>query len=119
MIVSSARASNAGYSGLEVLFHEASHTLFGQRAEGRLWTELQAAARADGAPLPPELDHALLFYTTGGAVRARLAETGSDYVPYAYSQGLFERAWPAYRPALERAWQPYVDGRAPMGDAVR
>lgn len=119
ILISSARASNVGYSGLEMLFHEASHTVFGPRAGGRLWTELEAAASADGAPLPPEFWHAMLFYTTGSAVKARLAERGTEYEQYLYTEGLIERAWPAYRGPLERLWQPYVDGRVPMAEALQ
>jgi hypothetical protein len=118
ILISSTRASNAGYSGLEILLHEASHTVFGPRAEGRLWTELEAAAKADGAPLPPDFWHAMLFYTTGSAVKDHLLEHGIDYEQYLYAEGLFERAWPAFRPALEQAWQPYIDGRVPMVRAL-
>jgi hypothetical protein len=119
ILISSASRSNAGYSGLEILFHEASHTVFGARTGGRLWAELEAATRADGAPLPPDFEHAMLFYTTGSAVKARLADRGIDYEQYLYTEGLFERAWPAYRGPLERLWQPYVDGRVPMTEALK
>jgi hypothetical protein len=61
----------------------------------------------------------MLFYTTGGAVKAQLAERGIDYEQYLYTEGLFERAWPAYRGSLERLWQPYLDGRVPMTDALQ
>jgi hypothetical protein len=42
-----------------------------------------------------------------------------DYDPYVYSEGLMERSWPAHREVLERVWQPYLDGRFPMADAVQ
>ena len=119
LLVSSIEPSNAGFAALEVVFHEASHTVFGPGSDGRLWTELEAAAKADGAPLPPNFWHAMLFYTTGSAVQARLAERGIDYDQYLYSEGLFDRAWPAYRAPLERLWRPYVDGRAPIGEALK
>lgn len=119
LLISSVVPGNQGYAALEVVFHEASHTVFGPGLDGRLWTELEAAAKADGTPLAPNFWHAMLFYTTGGAVKARLAERGIDYDQFLYSQHLFERAWPAYRPALERVWQPYVDGRVPMAQAVQ
>jgi hypothetical protein len=119
LLVSSIEPANAGYAALEIVFHEASHTVFGPRPTGRLWTELEAAAKATGAPLAPNVWHAMLFYTTGSAVRARLTEQGVDYVQYLYAQGLFERSWPLYREPLERLWQPYVDGRVPMVEAVR
>ena len=118
LLLSSIEPSNAGYAALEIVFHEASHTVFGPRTGGRLWTELEAAARADGAPLPSGFDHAMLFYTTGSAVKARLAERGIAYEPYVYTQGLFERAWPAYRGPLERLWQPHLDGRVPRAEAL-
>jgi hypothetical protein len=51
LLVSSVAPANDGYAALEVLFHEASHTLFGPRVDGQLWTDLRAAAQADGAPL--------------------------------------------------------------------
>lgn len=119
LLVSSIAPANSGYAALEIAFHEASHTVFGPRLNGRLWTELEAAAQSKGAPLGRNFWHALLFYTTGGAVRARLAEQGVDYEQYVYAQGLFERTWPRYREPLERLWQPYVDGRMPMPEAVR
>jgi hypothetical protein len=53
-------------------------------------------------------------------VQARLAEQGvPDYEPYLYREGLFEQSLPAHREALERVWQPYLDGRVPMAEAVR
>lgn len=119
LLVSSIEPSNLGTAALEVVFHEASHTLFGPGHDGRLWTELEAAAKARGEPLPPNFWHAMLFYTTGSAVKARLAERGVAYEPYLYSEGLFERSWPAYQPSLEQLWQPYVDGRVPMAEAVK
>jgi hypothetical protein len=121
LLISSVVPSNAGLAALEIVFHEASHTVFGPNTgpEGRLWTQLEAAAEADGAPLPRDFWHAMLFYTTGSAVKARLAERGIDYEQYLYTAGLFERAWPSYRASLERLWQPYVDGRVPRAEALK
>jgi hypothetical protein len=67
-----------------------------------------------------EFSRLLLLFTTGKAVQARLSEQGvPDYEPYLYREGLFEQSSPAYRGGLERVWQPYVDGRLPMAEAVR
>ena len=61
-----------------------------------------------------------MLYTTGEAVRARLAEQGvRDYSPSAYREGVFEQSSPAYRELVERVWRPYVDGRVPMSEAVK
>jgi hypothetical protein len=117
LLISSIEPSNAGYAALEMVFHEASHTVFGPGLEGPLWTELEAAAKADGAPLAPNFWHAMLFYTTGSAVKARLAERGIDYEQYIYTEGLFERS--GFRQPLERLWQPYVDGRVSRAEALK
>ena len=119
LLVSSVAPANAGYAALEVVFHEASHTVFGPGLDGRLWTELEAAAKADGAPLEPNFWHAMLFYTTGTAVKTRLAERSIDYEPYVYAQGLFERSWPGFRPPLEREWQPHIEGRVSRAEALK
>jgi len=117
--ISSVNPANQGYAALEVVFHEASHTVFGPGLDGQLWIDLEAAAKADGAPLAPNFWHTMLFYTTGSAVEARLAQRGIDYRQYLYSQGLFERAWPGFRRPLERLWQPYLDGRVPRAEALQ
>jgi len=36
-----------------------------------------------------------------------------------YATGLFDRAWPQYRAAIEREWAPYIRGRRPLEEAVR
>jgi len=121
LLVSSVEPANQGYAALEVVFHEASHTLFGPRLDGRLWAEFDAAAKADGLSSELELSfwHSVLFYTTGSAVKARLAERGVTYDQFLYSQKLFQNSWPAFRASLERVWPPYIDGRASMGTAVK
>jgi hypothetical protein len=119
LLISSVAPANMGYAALEIVFHEASHTVFGPGLDGRLWKELEAAEKASGLLLPPDFWHALLFYTTGSAVKARLAERGIDYEQYLYAQNLFERSWPAFRVPLEHTWQTYVDGLEPMAEAVK
>jgi hypothetical protein len=117
LLISSVTPMNAGNAALEVVFHEASHTVFGPGPglKGRLWTEVEAAERADGAPLAGNFWHAMLFYTTGSTVKARLAERGIDYEQYLDSQNLFAN----YREPLARLWQPYLDGRVPRAEALR
>ena len=103
--------ANQGRTALEVLFHEASHGLVGP-----LQQAITAEARMQNRSLPkPDLWHAVLFYTTGAAVKREL---GEGYVPCAYKNGLWARAWPMYREPLERIWQPYVDGKIDRKTAI-
>lgn len=107
-------------SGLEMVFHEAAHTILGP-GNGAVWRALDGAAAALRAEeLPGTLWHPVLFYTTGKVVQALLAERGvANYEPYMYRQGLFERAWPELRQPLEQHWQPYLDGRIELDEAAR
>jgi hypothetical protein len=120
LLISSARPASTGYAALEVLFRQASQTIFGRRAPGPLWQALQQASTSAAKPVPEDFLDLLLLFTTGKAVQARLAEQGvPDYNPYVYNEGLFDRSPPAHREVLERVWQPYVDSRVPMAEAVR
>jgi hypothetical protein len=120
LLISSASPANAGNSGLEVVFHEASHTIFGPRTPGPLWAALQQASSAAAKPLSEDFTHLLLFFTTGKAVQAQLSAQGvQDYDPHVYTEGLVQQSTPAYREALERVWQPYVEGQVSMEEAAR
>jgi hypothetical protein len=103
---------HAGDAALEILFHEASHLLVEPLERG-----LAAAYAARAEPVPPTLWHAVLFYTTGERVRRQL---GAAYVTYADGNDLWTRApdWAAYRPLLERYWQPYLDGTTSFDQAL-
>jgi hypothetical protein len=108
--IASQDARNQGPTGLEIVFHEASHALVRRISESIL-----AECKRQGKVLPrDDLWHAVLFYTTGQAVRRVL----EGHVPYAYRFGLYDRAWPMYRPHLEGVWQTYLDGQTPFDQAV-
>lgn len=103
-------ARQEGNAALEVVFHEASHALVRP-----IHLALDAELAKQGRKLPnPDLWHAVLFYTTGEAMRRELP----GYTPYPEAQGLWERAWPMYIAALREHWQPYLDGKASLEEAV-
>jgi hypothetical protein len=114
--LSSTDPGNQGASGFEILFHEASHAL----AE-RVSDTIARECRERGKPIPRDLWHALLFYTTGEVVQRALkssnAQAGS-YTPYAVREGLYTRGWSGYLLLLERFWQPYLDGKTDFDAAI-
>ena len=112
--IASSREDNHGLPGLETLFHEGAHTLTDKMASA-LWNECKRQKKNCG-----DLWHAVQFYTVGLVVKRALAERGTPgYVPYADRFGLYERGdWPKFRPALERDWQPYLDGKSTFDEAV-
>ncbi|TDX00362.1 hypothetical protein [Dinghuibacter silviterrae] len=108
--VSSTDTANQQLAGLEVVFHEASHALIDSIAAA-----IDEACHRQQKTLPnPSLWHAVLFFTTGEVIR----RYHPGYVPYAYKNGLWKRAWPMYVGPLEREWLPYINGETSLDTAV-
>ena len=127
--ISSLDSRNQGPQALEVLFHEGSHGI----AEAVQRAIIRECRQRD-KPIPRDLWHALVFYTTGEVIRTVLTssstssspsrgEKGSDgassgYNTYAFREGLYQRGWKSYLELLQRFWQPYLDGKATFDDAI-
>lgn len=121
--ISSLDSRNQGPQALEVLFHEGSHGI----AEAVQRAIIRECRQRD-KPIPRDLWHALVFYTTGEVIRTVLTspsrgEKGDDgpssgYNTYAFREGLYERGWKNYLELLQRFWQPYLDGKATFDDAI-
>ena len=109
VIVSSADHGYSSESGLEMLFHEGSHLLV-----GKVEAMIAASANRQEIAVPPRLWHDVLFFTAGRVTRERL---GPAYVPYA-EQPQHAVLAPERIAALERTWQPYLDGETPLEAAV-
>lgn len=123
--VSSADPRNQGPEALEVLFHEASHGISDSVQEA-----IFRECRQREKPIPRDLWHALLFYTTGEVIRPLVltsadnsaafpsGSASSGYVPYAVREGLYKRGWENYLRLLTQYWQPYLDGSVTFDDAI-
>ncbi len=122
--VASGDPRNDGLAGFEILFHEASHALALPVQDA-----IAEACRQRDIPIPRDLWHALVFYTTGEVVRRAAAEgrlqlpgagtKSAAYTPYAYRNNIYSRGWDDYLRVLEKYWQPYLDGRTDFEHAVR
>jgi hypothetical protein len=122
--ISSHDIRNQGIYGFEVLFHESSHALASAVNEA-----IAAEFRNRDKPIPRDLWHALLFYTTGELVRRDLAygtmtlsslqgTDPSNYQPYAARFGLYTGGWDRFRGMLDLYWRPYLDGRVSFDTAI-
>jgi hypothetical protein len=138
--IASTDARNQGSAALEVLFHEASHGIATP-------VELAIAreCRQRDKPIPRDLWHALIFYTTGEVIKpvmdtdgeasddrvvqsesegsnasqgSRHSSQDGDYTPYAHREGLYQRGWENYLQILTRYWHPYLEGRVTFDDAI-
>jgi hypothetical protein len=116
---------NQGAQALEVLFHEASHSI-AEPVQGAIIRECHQRDKA----IPRDLWNALVFYTTGEVIRPVLGSSGATagdqdgsvpgggYTPYAVREGLYQRGWSDYFRLLQKFWQPYLDGSASFDDAI-
>ena len=118
--VSSIDPRNQGPEALELLFHEASHGI-----SDSVQDAIVRECRQRDKPIPRDLWHALLFYTTGQVIRSVMkndqpgAITPADaYTPYAIREGLYKRGWENYLRVLTEYWQPYLDGKVGFDDSI-
>lgn len=125
VVIASTDARNQGSSALEILFHEASHGI----AEP-VQLAINRECRQRDKAIPRDLWHALLFYTTGEVIKPVMnaseaaaaatpgAPPGTEYMPYAFRERLYQRGWDDYLKLLTQFWQPYLDGKTSFDDAI-
>ena len=135
--IASADPRNQGAAALEVVFHEASHGIAIPVDQA-----INRECRQREKPIPRDLWHALIFYTTGEVIKPLMDADGDDssnsgssssngthdasssstqdseYTPYAKREGLYQRGWENYLSLLTRYWQPYLEGRTTFDDAI-
>ena len=113
---------NQGPEALEVLFHEASHDI-ARPVEDAISRE----CRQRDKPIPRDLWHALIFFTTSrsppprhpgrkGKSRRRMMSPPQPHsastVPPGLREKLTQRGWEEYSRLLVIYWQPYLDGKS-------
>ncbi len=125
--IASMDSRNQGPAALEVLFHEASHGI-----AGPVEAAIQRECRQRDKPIPRDLWHALIYYTTGEVLRPVIHEAGDKTpeesggaikpktypVPYALRENLSQRGWEEYLKILTIYWQPYLDGKVTFEDSI-
>jgi hypothetical protein len=125
--ISSTDSRNEGPEALEVLFHEASHDIARPVEEA-----IRRECKQRDKPIPRDLWHALIIYTTGEVLLPVMNEPSAEkgggdaapqrtkpmQVPYALREILSQRGWEQYHLLLSLYWQPYLDGKVNFDDAI-
>ena len=109
LVVSSMNPANQGIHGFEITFHEAMHQ-WDEEIDARL---LQLS-KTHGLKFNDLLSHAMIFYTTGEAVRSVVP----GHTPYAELAGIWKGPMGAFKPALDAHWKPYLDGKTTLDEAL-
>jgi hypothetical protein len=113
VVISSVDAGYRGYAALEMLFHERSHAWGGVLARA-----IFAATREQGVMVPPQLRHAVLFYTAGELTRRALMAHGIDYVHYA-QRGIYTNMCGAgCQDKMAVHWIPHLEGKQSIADSL-
>jgi len=111
--ISSSAPSLQGLAALEILFHESSHS-----AVSNLFQRVRQAASEQKVSVPPQLWHAVLFYTAGELTTRELKAHGVAYTQYA-GPGLYANLCGAgCREKIAEHWTPRLDGKRSIADCL-
>jgi hypothetical protein len=113
--ISSSDQSYRGYAGLEMVFHEASH---GLRLFAAIIEPLNRIAADQKGTLPPQLWHAVLFYTAGEITARELKLRNIDYTPYADATFYDNMCGAGCLAKIREHWTPRLDGTRSISDAL-
>lgn len=109
--VSSRDTMYGGLNGLEMIFHEAMHTM-----DDSVRVALLSEGKRQNKTIPPDLTHAIIFYTAGEVTRRRVP----THRPYAELLGIWNRGtYQAALPLLRKHWQPWIEGQTTFPEAIR
>jgi hypothetical protein len=109
LVVSTLAPGNQGLHGFEIVFHEAMHQ-WDEEIDGRL----TRIAQANGLKFNDLLSHAMIFYTTGEAMKAVVP----GHVPYAELAGIWKGRMGVFKPSLDEHWKPYLEGKSSLDAAL-
>lgn len=109
LVISTLNSGNQGLHGFEIMFHEAMHQ-WDEEIDARLLT----IARSNKLKFNDLLSHAMIFYTTGEAMKTVVP----SHISYAEIAGIWKGRMGAFKPALDAHWKSYLDGKTTLDEAL-
>ena len=109
LVIATLNPGNQGLHGFEIMFHEAMH-----QWDEEIDARLLKIARANKLKFNDLLSHAMIFYTTGEAMKIVVP----SHVPYAEIAGIWKGRMGAFKPALDDHWKPYLEGKTTLDEAL-
>ena len=111
--MSSSARSLQGFAALEMLFHERSHSPISD-----LFRRVRQAASDQNVSVPPQLWHAVLFYTAGELTTRELKAHGIVYTQYAGPDLYTNLCGAGCQEKLAEHWTPRLDGKRSVADSL-
>jgi hypothetical protein len=105
-------SSFRSYVSLEMLFHESTHGIV------PLYQLVGRAAAAQKINVPPQLSHAVLFYTAGELTVRGLKAQGIDYTAFADANFYTTMCGAGCRNKIVEHWGPRLDGRRSIAEGL-
>jgi hypothetical protein len=102
----------SGYTALEMLFHESTHGIV------PLYTWVSEAATTLKVKVPPQLSHAVLFYTAGELTSRELKGRGIEYTAWANAAFYDSMCGAGCGDKMVEHWLPRLDGKRSIPDAL-
>ena len=109
LVIATLNPGNQGLHGFEIMFHEAMHQ-WDEEIDGRL----RKIAAGHQLKFNDLLSHAMIFYTTGEAMKTVVP----THVPYAEIAGIWKGRMGAFKPRLDAHWKPYLEGKTTLDEAL-
>jgi hypothetical protein len=109
LVIASQSPDLQGLYGFETVFHEGMH-----QWDEQIFEALRQQAIKLNKFFPRGLDHALIFFTAGEAVRS----VAPSHIPYAEKYGVWQRGLGPFKAAIEEVWKPYLDGNGTRDEAL-
>ena len=100
---------NQGLHGFEITFHEAMH-----QWDEEIDARLLKIARDNKLKFNDLLSHAMIFYTTGEAMKTVVPRTSRTQKLPGSGRG----GWASFKPALDAHWKPYLEGKTTLDEAL-
>jgi hypothetical protein len=111
--MSSQQPGLEGLAALEMVFHESSHS-----PVSNLFLRVEQAAKEQNVAVPPQLWHAVLFYTAGELTRRELSSHGIAYTLYGGPELYTNMCGAGCLEKLAEHWAPRLDGKRSFADAL-
>lgn len=113
VVMSSVNSGYRGYKALEMLFHERSHVW------GRVLARtIFSAAKEQGVTVPPQLPHAVLFYTAGELTARELKAHGIDYSHFAQGSIYTNMCGVGCQDKMALHWTPHLEGKRSIVESL-